>query len=135
MPPSETDDEIRIGELIERWSRAVCERDMETVRAVHDPDVLMFDVPPPFRSRGLEAYMATWDVFYAWSAKPVAFDFDDIEIVAGQDVAFATATGRCGGTDANGGTALLEFRLTMGFRKEEGGWKIVHEHHSVPASD
>jgi ketosteroid isomerase-like protein len=61
----------------------------------------MFDVPSPFLSRGLDAYMATWEAFLSWSEKPVAFDFHDVKITAGKDVAFATAIGRCAGIDPN----------------------------------
>jgi ketosteroid isomerase-like protein len=28
---------------------------------------------------------------------------------------------------------MLEFRLTMGLRKINGPWRIMHEHHSIPA--
>ncbi len=28
----------------------------------------------------------------------------------------------------------LEFRLTMGLRKIGGKWRVVHEHHSLPAT-
>jgi ketosteroid isomerase-like protein len=77
--------------------------------------------------------MATWDGFFAWQAKPVQFDFHDVVITAGQDVAFATAIGRCG--DLSSGEKIdLEFRLTMGFRKLDGKWRIMHEHHSLPAT-
>jgi ketosteroid isomerase-like protein len=27
----------------------------------------------------------------------------------------------------------LQFRLTMGLRKIDGQWRIMHEHHSLPA--
>jgi ketosteroid isomerase-like protein len=40
----------------------------------------MFDVPPPLLSRGLNAYTATWETFFAWQAKPVEFDFRDLAI-------------------------------------------------------
>jgi len=122
-----------IHALIERWAKAVREANLEAIRADHDPDILMFDVPPPFMSRGLDAYMATWDKFLSWSEKPVAFDFHDVTVTAGQDVAFATAIGKCGGVDPNGAREALEFRLTMGFRKIDGRWRIMHEHHSLPA--
>lgn len=95
----------------------------------------MFDVPPPFLSRGITAYMATWQTFFASSAKPVSFDFEDVEITAGDNVAFATAIGHCINTERNGEQTNLKFRLTMGFRKHDGRWLIVHEHHSLPATD
>ena len=126
-------DEAELRELIARWSKAVRDEDLAGIRADHDPEILMFDVPPPFLSRGLDAYMATWETFFAWQAKPVQFDFHDIAITAGKDVAFATAIGRC--CDLSSGEKVqLEFRLTMGFRKHDGRWRIMHEHHSIPAT-
>jgi ketosteroid isomerase-like protein len=95
--------------------------------------MLMFDVPPPLLSRGLDAYMATREEFLSWSEKPVAFDFHDVEITAGIDVAFATTIGECAGIDANGRKEELEFRLTVCFRKIDARWHIMHEHHSLPA--
>ena len=127
-------DEIDIQALIERWTRAVREENREGIRADHDSDMLMFDVPPPLLSRGLDAYMATWEKFFlSWSEKPVAFDFHDVKITAGKDVAFATAIGQCAGVSSNGKREELEFRLTMCLRKTDGRWCIVHEHHSLPS--
>ena len=130
-----TNDEVELRGMIARWSKAVRDEDRAAIRADHDPDMLMFDVPPPFLSRGLDAYMATWDLFFGCVPKPIEFDFDDIEVTAGQDVAFATAVGKCLSTDRNGEKENLQFRLTMGFRKRDGRWRIVHEHHSLPAED
>ena len=93
----------------------------------------MFDVPPPFLSRGLDAYMETWEKFLSCSEKPVVFDFHDVKVTAGKDVAFATAIGRCVSVDLNGKREELEFRLTMGLRKMDGSWRVMHEHHSLPA--
>jgi uncharacterized protein (TIGR02246 family) len=126
-------DEMDIQALIERWARAVREENRAGIRADHDSEMLMFDVPPPFLSRGLDAYTATWETFFSCAEKPVAFDFHDVKITAGKDVAFATATGRCASVDPNGKREELEFRLTMGLRKIDGRWRVVHEHHSLPA--
>lgn len=120
--------------LIDRWAKAVCDEDLDGIRASHDPDILMFDVPPPFVSRGIDEYMATWDRFYPSQAKPVRFELEQVEITAGTDVAFATAIGHCGYIE-HGETTDLRFRVTMGFRKQNGRWWVLHEHHSVPATD
>src|SRR6266849_3896952 len=107
----ELNDEAQIRALIERWAKAVREENRSAIRADHDPQILMFDVPPPFLSRGIDAYMATWQTFFASSPKPVAFDFEDVEITAGDDVAFATAIGHCVNTERNGEKTNLTFRL------------------------
>jgi uncharacterized protein (TIGR02246 family) len=127
-------DEAEIRSLIEQWAKAVREENRAAIRADHDPDILMFDVPPPLLSRGLDAYMATWETFFSSSEKPVAFAFHEVQVTCGQDVAFATAVGQCVNIDANGNREPLEFRLTMGLRKIDNRWRVMHEHHSLPAT-
>src|SRR5438046_8206105 len=80
-----TNDEAELRELIARCSKAVRDENLAGIRADHDLEILMFDVPPPFLTRGLDAYMATWKTFFAWSTKPVAFDFHNVEFTAGPD--------------------------------------------------
>ena len=133
-PKAPGGDETALRELIAQWAKAVRDEDLTGIRESHDPDTLMFDVPPPFLSRGLDAYMATWQFFYPSQARPIAFDFEEVDVTAGSDVAFATAIGHCGCIE-HGERTDLKFRLTMGFRKRDGRWRIVHEHHSVPATD
>ena len=95
-------DEMNIQALIERWAKAVREENRSGIRADHDSAMLMFDVPPPLVSRGIDAYMATWETFFSSQEKPVTFDFHDVKITAGKDVAFATAIGRCVNVAPNG---------------------------------
>lgn len=127
-------DEHQVRELIDRLSKAVRDEDLERIREIHDADMRMFDVPPPLEVRGLDDYMGTWKLFLASSSRPVAFELSDIQVAAGGDVAFATALGHCRSMERSGETDV-DFRLTMGFRKRGGAWRIVHEHHSVPAND
>ena len=128
------DAKTEIRALIESWAEAVRRKDMDGILAHHAADFVMFDVPPPFVLRGLDAYRDSWPQFFAASPTPPAFDIRELTIEAGDTVAFAVALMRCGvvGGDA---TNTLDFRLTIGLRKTAGRWAIVHEHHSVPATD
>lgn len=128
-----SEDEAAIRKVIESWTAAVRRRDIEGILQNHSPDIVMFDVPPPFQSRGIEAYKKTWDLFFSWSRPPVAFDITDMSITAGTDVAFVVATMRCAGPAPDGEHHALDFRLTIGLRKINGQWTITHEHHSVPS--
>ena len=132
MTPA-NDDQAAIRKLIEDWSAAVRRRDYDGVLERHAHNILMFDVPGPFQSEGIESYRKTWDLFFGWMSQAVKFDFSDIRITAGADVAFVTAHGKCFGPDDSGRPADLDFRLTMGLRKIDGEWIVEHEHHSVPA--
>jgi ketosteroid isomerase-like protein len=121
--------EIQIKALIEAWADAVRRHDLPSILAHHDQDIVMFDVPPPLQSRGLEEYTKTWDLFFRYHQPSQAFDIEELAITAGEDVAFAVAIMRCVGPPA------FPFRLTIGLRKVDDNWRIMHEHHSVPATD
>ena len=132
---AQTRDEAELRSLIERWAAAVRNHDYEGILAEHDSNIVMFDVPPPLQSRGLEEYKRTWDLFFTWHKPSDPFDVRELEIIAGHDVGFAVALMQCGGTASSGERSELDFRLTIGFRKLNGSWRVVHEHHSVPAAD
>jgi len=127
-------DEASIRELIEEWAGAVRGKNIKGILANHSPDILMFDLPAPLESKGIDSYQRTWDLFFSWSDDPVVFDFNEMNITAGHDVAFVTALMRCSGTEKNGERIKLDFRLTIGLRKIDGQWIVTHEHHSIPAS-
>jgi uncharacterized protein (TIGR02246 family) len=126
--------ESAVRDLLERWAAAVRAKNTSEVLANHSQDIRMFDVPPPFESRGLAAYEDTWKLFYSSQPDPVAFDIKWLEVVAGDDVAFAFAHMQCVEPSEKIQRTPLDFRLTVGLRKVEGRWIIVHEHHSVPAT-
>jgi len=126
--------ESAVRDLLERRAVAVRAKNMSEVLANHSPDFQMFDVPLPFESRGLVAYEDTWELFYSSQPDPVAFDIKWLEVVAGEDVAFAFAHMQCVEPTEKVQRTPLDFRLTVGLQKLEGRWIIVHEHHSVPAT-
>ena len=129
-------DEEAIRDLITRWAEAVHTEDLDTVLADHDPDIVMFDVPPPYDGvRGMAAYRDSWAPFFEWQRQGALFEIVELDVTAGDDVAFAHALLRCGmpaELEANPGNRL---RLTVGLRKRDGRWVVTHEHHSFPSTD
>lgn len=95
----------------------------------------MFDLPPPLQCKGIDAYERTWELLFRYHQPGTAFDFRELAVTAGQDVAFAVAIMYCG-PDSSANPADKEgflFRLTVGLRRIDGDWRITHEHHSLPA--
>ncbi|MFD1935659.1 MULTISPECIES: YybH family protein [Nonomuraea] len=128
----QTDDE-RIRALIELWAEAVHGGDLKGVLADHAEDIVMFDVPPPYEGvRGLDAYRDTWPPFFQWQANGASFEIESLEVTAGEDVAFAHALLRCGTREEFAANPDNRLRLTLGLRKDDGRWVVVHEHHSFP---
>jgi ketosteroid isomerase-like protein len=124
-------DEQQIRALIEAWAIAAHAGDLDTVLADHAPEIVMFDVPPPYEGvRGIQAYRDSWLPFFDWQANGAVFELETLDIVTGADVAFAYGLLRCGTPAELADNPQQRLRLTVGLRKSAGRWVVVHEHHS-----
>jgi len=127
------DDRQEITDLIRAWVSAVREGDLEGVLSAHAEDIVMFDVPPPDNGvRGIEAYRETWPPFFGWLRSGASFDIVELDVTAGDDVAYAWALLRCGTEDEFRKDPDNRLRLTIGLRRDGGRWVVSHEHHSFP---
>ena len=124
--------EAQIRQLVENWAKAVRNKDIDAILAHHSEDIVMYDVPEPFQSAGIDAYRKTWDLFFAFT-KPGVFDIQELNIVAGENVAFCYAAMKCSDKSDTPGFVDLPFRLTIGLKKINNQWTILHEHHSIPS--
>jgi uncharacterized protein (TIGR02246 family) len=127
-------EDAAIRQVIQDWASAIRAKDINGVVANHTDDVLMFDVPPPVAVRGMAAYRDTWPPFFEaiWLGA-AAFDIVELNVTAGETVAFAAALLRCGSAEELAKDSTPRLRLTLGLRKVDGAWHIAHEHHSFPS--
>lgn len=124
-------DETEVRNLIGNWVHAIQRRDLDAVLAHHTSDIVMFDVPPPERgARGVDEYKETWPPFFEWIATGAVFEIDELDVTAGEDVAWGMALLRCGKPEDLEAIPDRRLRITVGLRKESGEWAIAHEHHS-----
>jgi uncharacterized protein (TIGR02246 family) len=122
-----------IEAFIRRWADAVHAGSLGQVVEDHASDIVMFDVPPPNEGiRGIEAYREAWPPFFGWQRRGALFEIDEIQVIAGEDVAFAWALLRCGTPDELAQDPSNRLRLTIGLRRQDGRWVVTHEHHSFP---
>lgn len=128
-----TDDEAQVRTIIENWAQAVRAQDVNRVVSHHSDDVLLFDVPQPVQSRGVEAYRESWELFFGSVPKPIVFDVSELAVTSASDVAFAHGLIRCQAGDS-GQSEFLAIRLTVCLQKSDDQWMVVHEHHSEAAS-
>ena len=125
-------DKTSIRQLVENWANAVRNKDIDAILAHHAADIVMFDVPEPFQSIGIDAYRKTWDIFFKYT-EPGVFDIQQLKIIADENVAFCIATMKCSDKSDGGDFVPLGFRLTIGLKKINNQWMIIHEHHSIPS--
>jgi ketosteroid isomerase-like protein len=125
--------ESDIRTVITSWVDGIVACDLDAVVANHARDIVMFDVPPPFEGiRGIAAYRDCWPPFFDFIRSGATFELVELDVVAGDDVAFAFGLLRCGGEEELAERPANRLRLSMGLRKVNGAWVIAHEHHSFP---
>jgi ketosteroid isomerase-like protein len=108
--------EQAIRALIDDWTDAICKGDIDRVLANRTDNIVMYDVPEPIQVTGIDAYKETC---------ADRFKLSDVQVVAGNDAAYAYGLLTIGGGDAH-------CRLTLGLQRIDGVWKVTHEHHSIP---
>jgi PhnB protein len=133
MQNRSTNDESQIRKLIEDRAGALRGKRAADFLSRHATDMVKFDLAPPLRSVGanaldrqkLEAWFATWE-------GPIGYEMSELEVTASSDLALCHALLRISGVKTDGARHDIWARQTLGLRKQDGTWKIVHEHISVP---
>lgn len=123
-------DEIR--DLIDQWLRSVRAKDVDGIVSHYAPDIVAYDAISQLQFKGADAYRKHWEACLTMCPGPMVFDIKDLNIAAGDDVAFCHCLNRCGGTGENGEEKSAWMRVTVGYRKIDGRWVVVHEHFSSP---
>jgi len=125
-------DEAEIKRVIEGGVEAVRAMDIDGVMSIYAPEVVSFDIVPPLRYLGADAFRKVWEeVFFVYQG-PIDYEIHDLSITVGDDVAFTHSLNRISGTLNTGQKTDLWLRWTACFRKINGQWLIVHHQNSVP---
>ena len=123
-------DEAQIRALVDDWAEALRAKDVDRVMAHYARHSVTFDLAPPLIStgadaEGLQAWFSTWP-------GPLSYEIRDLNITAGDDVAFCHSLNRLSGTKTDGEKVEIWFRQTLCLCKIDGEWRITHQHESVP---
>ncbi len=129
---NETNEKAAIQKLLDDGIRSLRDKNIEGVMALYAPDVVSFDIVPPLRYQGADAFRKVWEQVFASYRGPIDYELHDLTITAGDDVAFAYSLNRISGTLNNGQKTDLWLRWTACLRKINGMWQIVHHQNSVP---
>jgi ketosteroid isomerase-like protein len=126
-------DETQIRSVLQGRADAMRARDASQFLASFDPAIVKFDMAPPLQElgeavldpAGLQAWLDTWQ-------DDIEYVIAKLTIAVADDVAFCHSLNHLHGTRTDGEREDMWTRSTLGLRKNDGVWKIVHEHHSVP---
>jgi PhnB protein len=125
-----TMEESMIRAMLQDWVNAIRAKDADAIVSCQSEPFVHYSLAPPLLStasdkKGLNDWFDTWE-------GPLGYEIHDLSITLGDGAAFCTSLNRLSGTKVGGAKNSLWLRLTLGLRKIDGEWKIVHEHESVP---
>jgi ketosteroid isomerase-like protein len=127
--PNSAEAEIHV--LLTSWEQAASAGNLDAIMSHYAPDIISYDAMLALQFKGLDAYRKHWQMCLTMCSA-MSFKTQDLHIAVSGDVAFSHCLNRCGGTDKNGKENASWMRMTSGYRKINGQWKIVHEHFSAP---
>lgn len=133
MKTLEKTNEEQVRELTQKWLKAVHARDAAATMACYADDVIAYDLFAPAKVTGAAAYKKNYEMWFQCCQEgPASYEIKELDIVAGDDVAFCRSLNRMVGPNAEDKEEESWIRVTVCFQKRGGEWKVVHEHVSVP---
>ncbi|HEY0703670.1 MAG TPA: nuclear transport factor 2 family protein [Candidatus Acidoferrales bacterium] len=123
-------DNAEILAIIESVQKAHHDKNAAAIVAAYTADADIYNLAPPLRHRGVDlkekqAWLDTWD-------GPVELEIRDFKTVVSGDLAFGNGYYRMSGTKVGGPKVNFWMRTTVHLHRENGAWRITHEHNSVP---
>jgi ketosteroid isomerase-like protein len=124
-------DKADVVELVAGMAKARFEKNAQAIAAPYADEAAIFNLAPPLVHRGIDveetqAWLETW-------ATPITIEPRDFKVTIAGDTAFAYGYMRMQGRK-KGADHEVNFwmRETLCLEREGSGWRIVHEHTSVP---
>lgn len=129
---SKEQDEKEIRRILSDYARSIERKDLDGITRDVEKDVLLFDLIPPFETRGIDAYRANWAGCMPYMPKQMEVRQEKMEITVGGDLAVAAFYTRmlAVGEESPGGQSWM--RVTVCLRRTPNGWRSFHEHISQP---
>ncbi|MGJ9412715.1 YybH family protein [Aeromicrobium sp. CF4.19] len=121
-----------LREFVADRVRAVAARDAAPLVDAHSQDVVSFPVLPPAETHGtgdvadaLTAWLDSYEV-------GPGYEVHHLRVAAGGDLGYCSFRYHVSGTLHGGGEVDMWVRATLVCRRDDGRWRIIHTHESVP---
>lgn len=127
-----SDDQSGIEILLDRRVEACRDKDIDQLMSIFADEVVYFDVVPPLRFVGHDAVR---DNFLRWFGEydgPIRLETRDAAVAVHSDIAFAHMLHKDSGNRNRPDGKGFWLRSTSCLRRLQTGWRIVHEHVSLP---
>lgn len=124
--------ESELRRLIDARVAAVANRDAAALLDVHAADVSSFPVLPPAETHGTEAVAQALEAWFDGYSDGPTYEVHDLHVEAGTDLGTCSFRYHVTGVLHSGDAVDMWVRATLVLRRGADGWKVVHQHESVP---
>jgi ketosteroid isomerase-like protein len=118
--------------LLDIWSNAIRQKDINRLMQVYSPDIVYFDVVPPLRLTGADAVRRNFVRWFDSWATPIGVEIRDRVIFQNGEIAAAHMLWRTSGAQKTGRRIDCWIRASVSLQRSSQGWRITHEHVSLP---
>lgn len=128
--PNPATDQIR--RLIMGWADAVQSKDLDRIVADYADDILLYDAIPPYKTVGKTAIRQAWADCMPHFPEAFRVELRDLAVHASGDVGIANFLCHFQPLSGDHPCGMTWMRITEGYLRTSGGWKVIHSHVSVP---
>ncbi len=126
-------DTADIRQVVLARAAAVGAKDAKAMVAHNAPEMVEYSLAPPLRQPSAGRDVGPVEKWLATFQGPMSMEVSDLAVTAEGSVAFCTSLNCLTATPVGESESFsLWFRVTLGLRKIDGRWLVVHEHESVP---
>lgn len=125
-------DEAEIRGMLAAWNAAFEARDVDSLTANYLPVSVLYDAIPPYKVVGQDAIRQFWTNVLPHFPEKFQSEHRDLTLHVSGDVALVHGLHHFVTAPADHPCGQTWVRRTIGFRRIDGKWKVVHEHVSLP---
>ncbi|RYY76735.1 MAG: DUF4440 domain-containing protein [Gammaproteobacteria bacterium] len=126
-----------VTQVLEAYKSAVLEKNVDAFMQLYDVNARIFDTWGVWLFDKADSRLPNikkW--FEGLGDERVVVNFDDVRVTSRNDMAIVTAVGTYAAVSVSGvELRSMQNRFTWALEFSESGWKIIHEHTSVPIGD
>ena len=126
---SESERELRL--LVAERVAAVHPKDPRPLADRHAADAIAFNVLPPLQLHGAEDIGVRTQTWFDSYSGDIGYDVEQLTVHVDGAVGFCSFLYHVTGSLIDGAEVDMWVRATLGCRRIDGAWKIVHDHESV----
>ncbi|WP_347280077.1 MULTISPECIES: nuclear transport factor 2 family protein [unclassified Leptolyngbya] len=120
-------------QLITDQQHAICTKDVDQIMSRYADGAILFDVKPPFQTKGKEAIRQLWKDCLPYFPDSFGMETRDLTVTVNGDLAAAHWLFHFTGEEDHPAMQMW-MRATTVCQRHQSEWQILHEHISVPFS-